>query len=267
MKIWRIGVAGATGRMGKMVIRALHEVSDLTLGAALSRGGTSAVGTSATAFMNWATEVKIDDDIERALANIDCLIDFSTTEATSRHVDACLRHRIALVIGTTGHDSATLAKISAASAHIPIVYAANLSPAMSVVANLLAKAAALLPDYDIEIIEAHNRGKTDAPSGSALWLGDVAAGARGYPQADITIYGRGEHAGARKPGTVGVASVRGGNLVSEHSALLIGDLERIEIRHLCDDRAVYAYGSLQAARFLRNRQAGLFGLADMGPAR
>ncbi|WP_028225886.1 4-hydroxy-tetrahydrodipicolinate reductase [Paraburkholderia ferrariae] len=263
MEMWRIGVAGATGRMGKMVIRALQDAPDLEFGAALSRQGTRAMGTSATAFLNWETDVEIDDDIERALDKIDCLIDFSTPDATCHYLEPCLRHGTAMVIGTTGQDAETLAKIQAASAHIPIVHAANLSPTVFVMARMLEMAAALLRDYDVEIVESHNRGKVDAPSGSALWFSEVVAAARGYPRGDIVVYGRDAQAGPRKQGTVGIASVRGGNLVSEHTALLIGDLERIEIRHICDDRAVYAYGSLQAARFLRNRKAGLYSVADI----
>ncbi|WP_321896187.1 4-hydroxy-tetrahydrodipicolinate reductase [Paraburkholderia heleia] len=261
--MWRICVAGATGQMGRMVIEALKSASDLQLTSALSRKRGSSIGKSATAFIEWDTDIVITDDLDRALSNVECLIDFSAPDATSEYIDACIRHNVAMVIGTTAHDKAALSKIKSAAAYIPILHAPNLSIAASVMARLLAQAAAILPNYDVEILEAHNRNKIDAPSGTALWLGQVAAEARGYPALEVAIRARDSEEGPRKNGTIGMASIRGGSIVSEHTAMLLGEQDRIEIRHLCDARSIYAQGSLRCARFLQTQRPGLYDMSDI----
>ncbi|SMG55579.1 dihydrodipicolinate reductase [Paraburkholderia susongensis] len=250
----RIAVAGATGQMGKMVIKVLRESEDLRLSGALVRHGSPFVGQSATDFLGWETEVLFEDDVDRVLSDADCLIELSSPGAVGGHVSACMRHGVPVVIGTTGLSQQLQAVIEDAATRIAIVQSANLSPAMTAVNEFLAKAAALFPEYDVHIAEAHHRHKKDAPSGTALWMAESVKRAR-------------LESGCGADSHISFTSIRGGNIVSEHTAMLFGDVEQLEIKHVCTDREVYASGSLHAARFAIGQTPGLYSMKEVVAAR
>jgi 4-hydroxy-tetrahydrodipicolinate reductase len=263
----KIAIAGASGRMGRMLIEALlmpsEAASGLALGAALDRTGSPELGRDAGEFLGRRTGVAITSALD-ALRGCDVLIDFTRPEGTAAHLAACTAHGVGLVIGTTGVDAAGKAAIRAASAHTAIVFAPNMSVGVNASFKLLQLAARILGEgYDIEIIEAHHRHKVDAPSGTALKMGEVIAAAQGRQLADVAVYAREGHTGERKPGTIGFATVRGGDIVGDHTVLFAGTGERIEITHRSTSRMGYALGSLRAARFLAGRRTGLFDMYDV----
>ncbi len=260
----RIAVAGATGRMGHMLIEAVRAADDCQLAGALDREGSPALGQDAGAFAGWASGVAVTADLAAGLQGATCLIDFTRPEATMAHLAACRQHGVAMVIGTTGFSEAQKAEIAAAARHIPIMLAPNMSVGVNVTMKLLELAAkALATDYDIEIIEAHHKHKVDAPSGTALQMGEVIAQAQGTRLADRAVYERYGHTGERESGAIGFATVRGGDIVGEHTVLFVGAGERIEIAHKSTSRAGYAQGSLRAVRFLANQGSGLYDMADV----
>ena len=260
----RIAVAGATGRMGHMLIEAVHAADDCQLAGALDREGSPALGQDAGAFAGWASGVVVTADLAAGLASAQCLIDFTRPEATLAHLAACRTAKVGMVIGTTGFSDAQKAQIAAAAQDIPIVLAPNMSVGVNVTMKLLELAAkALASGYDIEIIEAHHRHKVDAPSGTALQMGEVIAQAQGTRLADRAVYERYGHTGERKEGSIGFATVRGGDIVGEHTVLFAGTGERIEIAHKSTSRAGYAQGSLRAVRFLAGKRHGLFDMSDV----
>lgn len=255
----RIAIAGASGRMGRMLIEAVLAADDCVLAGALDVAGSPALGQDATAFLGQTSGVAITADLDAALAGADALIDFTRPAGTLAHLAACRRHGVALVIGTTGFDEAGKAAIAAAAQEIAIVMAPNMSVGVNVVLKLLQQAAkALSQGYDIEIVEAHHRHKVDAPSGTALKMGEVIADALGRDLKTCAIYGREGVTGERDPSTLGFATVRGGDVVGDHTVMFLGTGERIEISHKSSSRATYAQGSLRAVRFLAGRGAGLF---------
>jgi 4-hydroxy-tetrahydrodipicolinate reductase len=259
----KIAIAGATGRMGRMLIEAVLGASDLSLAAALDRADSPDLGTDAGAFLGRATGVKISADLA-ALAGCDVLIDFTRPEGTLAHLAACVRNGVKLVIGTTGFDDAGKDAITAAAQQTAIVFAPNMSVGVNATFKLLELAARILNSgYDIEIVEAHHRHKVDAPSGTALRMGEVIAGALGHELKDLAVYAREGHTGERKAGSIGFATVRGGDIVGDHTVLFAGTGERIEITHKSTSRMGYALGSLRAARFLAGRERGLFGMNDV----
>jgi len=238
----RVAVAGASGRMGQMLIEAVGQADDLAL------AGTLDVGL----------------DPRAGLANAQVLIDFTRPEGTLAHLAACRELGVNAVIGTTGFSDEQKAEIAAHAQHIAIMMAPNMSVGVNVVFKLLAMAArALNEGYDIEIIEAHHRHKVDAPSGTALKMGEVIASALGRDLKDCAVYAREGVTGERDPSTIGFATVRGGDIVGDHTVLFAGTGERIEITHRSNSRAGYAQGSLRAARFLAGRTSGLFGMNDV----
>ena len=260
----RIAVAGASGRMGRMLIEAVIASPDCVLVGALERPGSPALGQDAAAFLGQASGIVIADELGAGLAAADVLIDFTRPEATLEHVRACGERGVQLVIGTTGFDAAGKAAIAAAAERIAIVMSPNMSVGVNVVLKLIADAArALREGYDIEIIEAHHRHKVDAPSGTALKMGEVIADALGRELARCAVYGREGMTGERDPQTIGFATLRGGDIVGDHTVLFAGIGERIEISHKASSRATYAQGSLRAARFLATRQSGLYGMSDV----
>ena len=260
----RVAVAGATGRMGQMLIEAVRAAGDCELTGALDRADSPAIGQDAGAPMGQATGVPITADLDQGLANAQVLIDFTRPEATMAQLAACRRHKVALVIGTTGFSDAQKAEIQAAAQDIAIVMAPNMSVGVNVTFKLLEMAAkALSTGYDIEIIEAHHRHKVDAPSGTALKMGEVIAEALGRDLKDCAVYERYGHTGERDPSTIGFATVRGGDIVGEHTVMFAGTGERIEIAHKSSSRAGYAQGSLRAARFLAGRAPGLYDMFDV----
>jgi len=257
----RVAVAGSSGRMGRMLIEAVLAAPDLTLAGALDVAGSPALGQDAAAFLGRSSGVAITSDLDAGLAAAQVLIDFTRPEGTLAHLDACRRHGVKAVIGTTGFSDAQKARIAAHAEHLAIVMAPNMSVGVNVVLKLLDTAArALATGYDIEIVEAHHRHKVDAPSGTALAMGETVAAALGRDLKACAVYGREGVTGERDPSTIGFATIRGGDIVGDHTVLFAGTGERIEITHKSSSRATYAQGSLRAARFLADKPRGLFGM-------
>ena len=260
----RIAIAGASGRMGQMLIEAVLAVPDLQLAGALDMPGSPALGQDAGAFAGRSTGVPVTSDLRAGLANAQVLIDFTRPEGTLAHLAVCRELGVKAVIGTTGFTPAQKAQISSHAAHTAVVFAPNMSVGVNVVLKLLDQAArALNQGYDIEVIEAHHRHKVDAPSGTALQMGEVMAAALGRNLADCAVYAREGHTGPRDPSTIGFAAIRGGDIVGDHTVLFAGTGERIEISHKSSSRAGYAQGSLRAARFLAGQATGQFDMNDV----
>ncbi|TNF60867.1 MAG: 4-hydroxy-tetrahydrodipicolinate reductase [Burkholderiales bacterium] len=257
-------VAGASGRMGQMLVDAVRQSDDCVLAGALDVAGSPAIGRDAGAFGGQDTGVAITDDLAAGLARSRCLIDFTRPEGTMAHLRECVRQRVNLVIGTTGFSDEQKAEIARAAQSIAIVMAPNMSVGVNVTLRLLEMAArALSTGYDIEIIEAHHRHKVDAPSGTALKMGEVIAQALGRDLRDCAVYAREGVTGERDPSTIGFATVRGGDIVGDHTVLFAGTGERIEITHRSSSRVTYAQGSLRAVRFLAGRESGLYDMFDV----
>ncbi len=258
----RVAVAGATGRMGRMLIDALRHAPDCRLAGALA--GASAANQDAGAVLGFDSGVKIVSELRAGLADSQVLIDFTRPEATMAQLGVCRELGVQLVIGTTGFDEAQKAAIADAARDIAIVMAPNMGVGVNVTFQLLAMAAKMLATgHDIEIIEAHHRHKIDAPSGTALKMGEVIAEAMGRDLKDCAVYAREGVTGERDPSTIGFASIRGGDIAGDHTVLFAGAGERIEITHRSAGRASYVQGSLRAVRFLADRKAGLFDMFDV----
>lgn len=260
----RVAIAGASGRMGRMLIEAVHAADDCRLTGALDIPGAPALGTDATAFLGQASGVAITADLSAGLQGANVLIDFTRPEGTLAHLRACREHGVQMVIGTTGFTDAQKAEIAAAATDIAIVMAPNMSVGVNVTLKLLQMAAqALSTGYDIEVIEAHHRHKVDAPSGTALKMGEVIAEALGRDLKDCAVYAREGVTGERDPSSIGFATIRGGDIVGDHTVLFAGTGERIEVTHKSSSRVTYAQGSLRAARFLAGKPHGLFDMFDV----
>ncbi len=260
----RITVAGASGRMGQMLIEAIQAADDCELAGALDVATSPALGTDAMAFLGQMSGVAIAADLGLGLKNAHVLIDFTRPEGTLAHLRACRERGVNVVIGTTGFSDTQKAEIAAAAQDIAIVMAPNMSVGVNVTLKLLEMAAkALATGYDIEIIEAHHRHKVDAPSGTALKMGEVIAGATGRDLKNCAVYARQGVTGERDPSSIGFATIRGGDIVGDHTVLFAGIGERIEISHKSSSRATYAQGSLRAVRFLRGQKTGLFDMFDV----
>ena len=260
----RIAVAGASGRMGRMLIEAVLAAPDCQLAGALDIAGSAALGQDASAFAGRPTGVAISSDFAVALANAQVLIDFTRPEGSLAHLAVCRELGVKAVIGTTGFSEAQKTQIAGLAEHIAVVMAPNMSVGVNVVLKLLDQAArALAQGYDIEVIEAHHRHKVDAPSGTALQMGEVLAQALGRDLKDCAVYAREGVTGERDPSSIGFATIRGGDIVGDHTVLFAGTGERIEISHKSSSRAGYAQGSLRAARFLADRERGLFSMNDV----
>ncbi len=260
----RICVAGASGRMGRMLVEAVSRADDCQLSGALDVPGSPAIGLDPAAFIGLSSGIAITSDLAMGLSNTDVLIDFTRPEGTLEHLRVCRELGVNLVIGTTGFTEAQKAEIAAAAQDMAIVMAPNMSVGVNVTLKLLEMAAkALSTGYDIEIIEAHHRHKVDAPSGTALKMGEVIASALGRDLKDCAVYAREGVTGERDPSSIGFATIRGGDIVGDHTVLFAGTGERIEISHKSSSRVSYAQGSLRAVRFLQGRKAGLFDMADV----
>ena len=260
----RIAIAGASGRMGHMLIEAVLAAPDAQLVAALEVAGSPAIGTDAGAFLGRASGCLVRSDVDAALDGADVLIDFTRPEGTLHHLAACARHGVKMVIGTTGFDADGKRAIAQAAAQHAIVFAPNMSVGVNLTLKLLELAGQTLPTgFDVEIIEAHHRMKVDAPSGTALRMGEVVAAAMGRDHGQVAVYGRHGETGVRQDGAIGYAVVRGGDLVGDHTVMFIGAGERIEISHRASSRMTYAQGALRACRFLRDKPAGLFDMQDV----
>lgn len=257
----RIAIAGCSGRMGRMLVQATLDAADLRLTAALDRAGSPAIGRDCAAFLGRASGVLVSCDLAQ-LGGCDILIDFTRPAASAELLRAALAAGIGMVIGTTGFDATGRAAIAAAAQRIPIVCAPNMSVGVNATLYLIDVATRLLGDgFDVEIVEAHHRDKVDAPSGTALLMGQIVAAARGRTLSDAEVGARA--GGARRSGSIGFASIRGGDLVGDHSVLFAGDGERIEITHRSASRMTYAAGSLRAARYLAGRPPGLHDMRDV----
>ncbi len=260
----RVAIAGASGRMGQMLIEAVKNADDCVLSGALDVPDSSALGVDAMAFLGQISGVAITADLAAGLAHAQTLIDFTRPEGTLAHLRVCRQRGVNLVIGTTGFSAAQKAEIVAAARDIAIVMAPNMSVGVNVTLKLLEMAAkALATGYDIEIIEAHHRHKVDAPSGTALKMGEVIASALGRELKDCAVYAREGVTGERDPSSIGFATIRGGDIVGDHTVLFAGIGERIEISHKSSSRVTYAQGSLRALRFLSKQKAGLYDMADV----
>ena len=259
-----IAIAGASGRMGQMLIEAVRAADDCRLGGALDMAGSPALGQDAGAFSGQSTGVLITSDLRQGLKGCDVLIDFTRPEGTLEHLRVCRELGVSAVIGTTGFTDAQKAEIAEASQHIAIMMAPNMSVGVNVTLKLLEMAAkALATGYDIEIVEAHHRHKVDAPSGTALKMGEVIADALGRDLKECAVYERYGVTGERDPSSIGFATIRGGDIVGDHTVLFAGTGVRIEISHKSSSRVTYAQGSLRAARFLAGHKAGLFDMFDV----
>lgn len=260
----RICVAGASGRMGRMLIEAVCKADDCQLSGALDQASCPGVGVDPAAFLGLSSGVAVTSDLRMGLSNTDALIDFTRPEGTLAHLLVCRELKVNMVIGTTGFSDAQKAEIAAAAQEIAIVMAPNMSVGVNVTLKLIEMAAqALCTGYDVEIIEAHHRHKVDAPSGTALKMGEVVANAMGRNLKDCAVYARHGLTGERDPSSIGFATLRGGDIVGDHTVLFAGTGERIEISHKSGSRVSYADGSLRAARFLHGRTAGLYDMADV----
>ncbi|MDB5731977.1 MAG: dapB [Variovorax sp.] len=260
----RIAVAGASGRMGRMLIEAIRSADDCRLAGALDVAGGPSIGLDAAAFLGLASGVPIVSDLRAGLQDAQVLIDFTRPEGTLAHLAVCRDMGVQAVVGTTGFSESQKAQIAEFARDIAIVMAPNMSVGVNVTLKLLEMAAhALSTGYDIEIVEAHHRHKVDAPSGTALQMGEVIAQALGRDLKECAVYAREGVTGERDPSSIGFATIRGGDIVGDHTVLFAGTGERIEISHKSSSRVTYAQGSLRAVRFLAGQQAGLFDMADV----
>jgi 4-hydroxy-tetrahydrodipicolinate reductase len=259
-----VAVAGAGGRMGRMLVDVVLASSDCRLSGALEVAGSALVGTDPGAFLGKATGVRITSDLREGLAGAQVLIDFTRPEGTLAHLAACRELGVRAVVGTTGFGPEQKAAIAAHAQQLAVVLAPNMSVGVNVMLRLVEQAARMLGDaYDLEVTEIHHKHKIDAPSGTALALGEALARARGVTLAEQGVFTRHGHTGERRPGSIGFAALRGGDIVGDHTVLYCGPGERLEITHRSASRANYAEGSLRAARFVVDKQSGLFGMADV----
>ena len=260
----KIAIAGASGRMGRMLIEAITDANDAILTGALDLPSSVAIGTDAAQFLGRPCGVKVEGDLARGLAGAQYLIDFTRPEGTLEHLEYCAKQGIKVIIGTTGFDDAGKAAIAEAAKKTAVVFAPNMSVGVNVTMKLLEMAAkSFATGYDIEIIEAHHRHKIDAPSGTALKMGEVIADAIGRDLKTCAVYAREGVTGERDPSSIGFATIRGGDIVGDHTVLFAGTGERIEISHKSSSRVSYAHGSLRAARFLADKSVGLYDMQDV----
>jgi 4-hydroxy-tetrahydrodipicolinate reductase len=260
----RVAVAGASGRMGHMLIEAIRAADDCRLAGALDQPSSPAIGNDAAAFLGHACGVPVTADLRAGLQDAEVLIDFTRPEGTMNHLKVCRELGVKAVIGTTGFSEGQKEQIADAARDIAIVLAPNMSVGVNVTLKLLEMAArTLAEDYDIEIVESHHRHKVDAPSGTALKMGEVIAAALGRDLKQVAKYGREGLTGEREGKTIGFSSVRGGDIVGDHTVLFAGTGERIEIVHRAASRATYAQGSLRAVRFLGDKSNGLYDMFDV----
>ncbi|MCE9568930.1 MAG: 4-hydroxy-tetrahydrodipicolinate reductase [Rhodocyclales bacterium] len=260
----RYAIAGSSGRMGRTLIEAVQQDEGAVLSAALEHDSSPFLGKDAGELVGAPCGIRIGADLDAALAVSDCLVDFTRPEGTLQHIEACRRHRVSLVIGTTGFSAEGKQAIAAAAGEIPIVFAPNMAVGVNAVFRLLDVAARILNEgYDVEVIEAHHRHKVDAPSGTALRMGEVVAAALGRSLSDCAVYGREGHTGERPATQIGFSTIRGGDIVGDHTVLFAGAGERIEITHKSASRMPYALGALRAGRFMSGRGQGLFDMQDV----
>lgn len=264
-KTLRVAIAGAAGRMGRTLVAVCAGRADLECVGALEHPGHEALGADAGVLAGAGPlGVEVGDDLPAALAAADVLIDFSTAAGSAVAAEACRAAGRRIVIGATGHSPAERDRIAACAGDVPVLAAPNMSVGVNVCFHLIEVAArALGADTDVEIVEAHHRNKVDAPSGTAVRMGEVVAGALGRSLDECAVYGREGHTGVRGRETIGFATVRGGDMVGEHTVMFAGAGERVEIVHRAWSRLNYAEGAMRAARWLQGREAGLYDMRDV----
>lgn len=263
MSAMKTVIAGVSGRMGRALLEAVAQDAGCALHGALDRTGGQAVGQDASLF-GAKPGVRVSDNAVATLQGAQALVDFTRPEATLAYLDACRNTGANIVIGTTGFDAAGKAAIEAAAKEIGIVFAPNFSVGVNLLMKLAEDAARVLAEgYDIEIIEAHHRHKVDAPSGTALGIGQAVARAINRDLATCAIYGREGVTGERDPQTIGFATVRGGDIVGDHTLLFAGVGERVELTHKASSRATFAQGALRAAKWLQGKEPGLYDMRDV----
>jgi 4-hydroxy-tetrahydrodipicolinate reductase len=259
----KIAIAGAGGRMGRALIEAVLGTPGMKLAAALDVTGSAALGRDAGELVGSSCGIAVTGDLA-AIARADCLIDFTRPEGTLAHLDACARAGVKMVIGTTGFSAEGRRRIAAAAKKIPIVFAPNMAIGVNAVFKLAETAAGILGDaYDVEIVEAHHRHKVDAPSGTAIRLGEVVAQALGRKLKDCAVYGRKGDTGERDGKAIAFHSIRGGDIVGEHTVIFAGEGERVEVTVRSQSRATYAAGAMRAALFLQGKKSGLYDMQDV----
>jgi 4-hydroxy-tetrahydrodipicolinate reductase len=264
MKKIKVVIAGVTGRMGLALLEGVFADADLVLYGALDRAGSPLIGRDAGEQLGKVSAVKISSDVATTLQGADVLVDFTRPEASMDYLQACLAANVQLVIGTTGFSDEQKAAIQAAAKNVAIVFAPNMSVGVTLLINLVEQAAKVLSEgYDIEVVEMHHRHKVDAPSGTALRLGEAAAKGLGQDLKDCAIYAREGVTGEREAGKIGFATLRGGDVVGDHTVVLAGIGERVEITHKASSRATFALGALRASKFLAGKTNGLFDMQDV----
>lgn len=261
----KIAVMGAGGRMGRELLKTAHGTPGCSVSGATEAAGSALVGTDVGLLLgNEPLGIKVSSDAAAVIAASDAIIDFTTPKATIAFAGLAAARGIVHVIGTTGFDAAGESAIKDAAKKATIVKAGNMSLGVNLLAALTQKvAAALGEDFDIEIVEMHHRMKVDAPSGTALMLGEAAAKGRGVALAEKSVRSRDGHTGARRAGDIGFATLRGGSVVGDHTVIFAGDGERIELRHLASDRGIFAKGAVKAALWGKGRAPGLYSMADV----
>jgi 4-hydroxy-tetrahydrodipicolinate reductase len=265
MSEMRLVVAGAAGRMGRVLVQVIHETPGATLAGAIAGADSIALGQDAGLLAGCGqTGVEITGDPLSAILGADGLLDFTSPEVSVELAALAAQARIVHVIGTTGFTADQLTSIEAAARHAVIVRSGNMSLGVNLLAALVEKVARTLGvEYDVEIVEMHHRMKVDAPSGTALLLGEAAAKGRGVSLDQVAVRGRDGRTGARRPGDIGFASLRGGTVVGDHKVIFAGPGERIELAHAAEDRSIFARGAVQAALWGKSRKPGLYSMADV----
>lgn len=260
----KVVIAGCSGRMGHALLEGVFADAELILHAALDRADSPTQGRDAGEQFGKNSSVKISHDIDAALQGADVLVDFTRPEASLQYLASCQKHHVKLVIGTTGFSAEEKLQIQEAAKNIAIVFAPNMSVGVTLLINLVEQAAKVLSEgYDIEVVEMHHRHKVDAPSGTALRLGEAAAKGLGKDLKDCAVYAREGVTGEREAGTIGFATMRGGDVVGDHTVVLAGVGERVELTHKASSRATFALGALRSAKFLAQKSSGLFDMQDV----
>ncbi len=264
-KMIKVGVIGAGGRMGRMLIEAIQENAQTMLNAAIEREGSSLVGADAGEVAAIERlDVQIVDDLVSVIKDIEVLIDFSLPDATEQNMQICAEHNVAMVIGTTGFNEQQEKVLQEASKKIAIVYAGNYSTGVNLSLKLLEMAAkAFGTDADVEIIEAHHKHKIDAPSGTAFMMAEAVAEARGQNLKDVAIYGREGQTGEREKGSIGIHAIRGGEIIGDHTVMFIADGEVVEITHRARARMTFAAGAVRAATWVIQQGNGQYNMQDV----
>ncbi|PJE79866.1 4-hydroxy-tetrahydrodipicolinate reductase [invertebrate metagenome] len=261
----KVAVVGAAGKMGRLLIEVVAARKDMLLGASVVRPGSGLLGLDVGDLVGIGSQgLALTDSLEASISQVDVVVDFTRPSYTMENLDMCHRHGKGMVIGTTGFNGEQKQQIESIAHDIPVVLAPNMSIGINLVFKLLETAADILQqDVDVEVIEAHHCHKVDAPSGTAVKMGEIIADVTGRSLDKHAVYGREGHTGARKRETIGFSSIRAGDIVGDHTVLFAGEGERIEITHKASDRVIYAHGALRAMLFLQGRDSGLYDMQDV----